>query len=162
MNFFLATNRIITYINHLPKLCLGVLALLSGLGCGTIGMVELKYLWHLCTCGTYVDNRLWCHPPTLMNGTNGTKALRAPMDECPADPEPLKIRAKRTRFVVPKATSSDRRIIKAHTNTPIFIAVAIEAAKRDITTSELILEGLRRAFPAIADAMMVETKRRTR
>lgn len=58
------TNRGITYIHYFAKQCLGVLALLSGLGCGTIGMVELKYLWHQSTCGTYVDNHLWCHPPT--------------------------------------------------------------------------------------------------
>lgn len=95
-----------------------------------------------------------------MNGTNGTQALRAPMDICPADPEPLKIRAKRTRFVVPKATASDRRIIKAHTTSPIFIAIAVEAARRDITTSELILEGLRRAFPAISEVMVSESKKR--
>ena len=83
----------------------------------------------------------------------------APTPEEPV-PHPLKLPVKRVKFKVAKTASDDRRALKLLTTKAVKIAICVEASRREVSYSALIIEALRRSFPAIAAAIEGDTKRK--
>jgi hypothetical protein len=68
------------------------------------------------------------------------------------DPDSLPIRARKPRrkFKAPATAQDDRREVKMYASKALHIAIRMEAAKKDTTVNALLMDGLRRSFPALA------------
>jgi hypothetical protein len=88
-----------------------------------------------------------------------------PDDVSAPDPDSLPIhgRKPRRKFKAPATAQDDRRELKMYASKALHIACRIEAAKRDTTVNALLMDGLRRSFPALAliiDKEMREAERK--
>lgn len=79
----------------------------------------------------------------------------------PNDQEPaqVRIRIARPKFKAPVAKKENRRQVKLLTSDAIAIAINVEAARRDVTVCALLLDALRRTFPAVAVVIEQEAKK---
>lgn len=74
-------------------------------------------------------------------------------DDVPApDPDSLPIhgRKPRRKFKAPVTAQADKREVKMYCSKALHIAIRVEAAKKDTTVNALLMDGLRRSFPALA------------
>jgi len=75
-------------------------------------------------------------------------------------PPAIKTPVKRTRFKATPTTADDRRACRMLCSRAISIALHVEAAKRELTISALLLDACRSRFPSIAAVIDAEAKRR--
>jgi len=72
--------------------------------------------------------------------------------------QPLKLVKRRAKFKAAKTTPEDRRSVRMLTSKSVSVCLHIEAAKREVSISALLLDACRRSFPAVAAAL--ESKKR--
>ena len=75
-------------------------------------------------------------------------------------PPAIKLPVKRTRFKAPPTTADDRRACRMLCSKAISIALHVEAARRELSISALLLDACRSRYPSIAGALDAEAKRR--
>lgn len=75
--------------------------------------------------------------------------------------QPLKLGKRRApKFKAAKTTPEDRRSVRMLTSKSVSVSLHIEAAKREVSISALLLDACRRSFPAVAAALELESKKR--